>query len=118
MRKLLNEVDRIVYDFQKILPEQMEAFQHLLRANEKSSVLNAKTKELINIALSICAESRWRLSFHVKKAFENGATQQEIIDAASLAIQRYVEPAFRYLIPLKYTLEKYGPLEKATRELV
>jgi AhpD family alkylhydroperoxidase len=97
--------------------KQMGAFQNLLMANEKSSALNSKTKELINVALSICAESRWRLTFHVKRALENGATQQEIIDAASLAITRYIEPALRFVIPLKYSLDKFDSLKKTTYEL-
>jgi AhpD family alkylhydroperoxidase len=91
------------------LPEQMTAFQKFLEATEKPSVLDAKTKELINIALSICAQCQWCIAFHVKGAFALGASQGEIIDAASMAVLMHGGPALMYMIPLIEALEEFAP---------
>jgi AhpD family alkylhydroperoxidase len=107
MKNKLEQVQRIITDLKKELPEQMTAFQNFLAASERPSVLDAKFKELISIALSITAQCEWCIAFHVKKAFILGATRQEILDAASLAILKHGGPALMYMIPLMNALEEF-----------
>jgi len=49
MKHKLEEVNEVIHDLQKELPEQMGTFQKFLTATEKPSVLDAKTKELIKL---------------------------------------------------------------------
>jgi AhpD family alkylhydroperoxidase len=107
MKEKLNEVHEIIRDLTKELPEQMRAFQNFLAASEKPSVLDTKTKELINIELSICAQCQWCIAFHVENAVKHGATHAEILDAASMAILMHGGPALMYMIPLKEALDEF-----------
>jgi len=107
MKTKLEEVHETMKDLQKELPDQMRAFQNFLAATEKPSILDSKTKELINIALSICAQCQWCIAMHVKGAFKKGATRAEIIDAASMAIMMHGGPALMYMIPLMEALDEF-----------
>ena len=113
MKNKLEEVNDVIHDLQRELPEQMHAFQKFLTATEKPSVLDAKTKELINIALSICAQCQWCIAVHVKGAFARGATRAEIIDAASMAVLMHGGPALMYMIPLMAAIEEFDPKQNA-----
>jgi len=113
MKHKLEEVNEVIHNLPKELPEQMHAFQKFLAATEKPSVLDIKTKELINIALSICAQCQWCIAVHVKGAFERGATGREIIDAASMVVLMHGGSAFMYMIPLMEALEAFDPKQKA-----
>lgn len=107
MKNKLLEVQNVISDLKKDLPEQMAAFQNFLAASEKPSVLDTRQKELISIALSICAQCEWCIAFHVKNAFAAGATRQEILDASSLAVLMHGGPALMYMIPLLEALEEF-----------
>jgi AhpD family alkylhydroperoxidase len=96
----------------------MNSFQKFLTATEKPSVLDAKTKELINIALSICAQCQWCIAFHVKGAFEKGASSSEIIDAASMAVLMHGGPALMYMIPLIEALNEFSPKEEVAQNFL
>jgi AhpD family alkylhydroperoxidase len=109
MKHKLEQVQELMKDLQKELPEQMHAFQNFLQASEKPSVLDAKTKELIAISLSICAQCEWCIAFHVKSAFAKGATRQEILDAATMALLMHGGPALMYMIPLVEALDEFEP---------
>jgi AhpD family alkylhydroperoxidase len=113
MTHKLEEVNEVIHDLQKELPEQMGTFKKFLAATEKPSVLDAKTKELINVALSICAQCQWCIAVHVKSAFARGATRAEIIDAASMAVLMHGGPALMYMIPLMEALKEFDPKQKA-----
>jgi len=108
MRRLLKQMEEIILDFHDVLPEHMDALQNFLESFEKPSVLDNKTKELINVALSTCLQNRGRTAFHVKKALQNGATHDEIVDVGNLAILMYIELALRNMIPMQYALSKFA----------
>lgn len=113
MKIKLEQVQHVISDLKKELPEQMTAFQKFLAASEKPSVLDTKQKELISVALSICAQCEWCIAFHVKNAFAAGATRSEILDASSLAVLMHGGPALMYMIPLLEALEEFEtPVEK------
>ena len=112
MKNKLDQVFEVISELSKELPDQMTAFQKFLSAAERPSVLEGKFKELISIALSITAQCEWCIAFHVKKAFSLGATRQEILDAASLAILMHGGPALMYMIPLMSALDEFEPVEE------
>ena len=110
MKTKLEQIQNVISDLKKELPEQMTAFQKFIAASEKPSVLNTKQKELISVALSICAQCEWCIAFHVKNAFAEGATRVEILDASSLAVLMHGGPALMYMIPLLEALDEFEPV--------
>jgi AhpD family alkylhydroperoxidase len=61
-------------------------FQDFLKASGAPSALDAYTKQAIAIALSVLAKCEPCLRVHVKKAKEKGFSQEEIDEAAWMAI--------------------------------
>lgn len=63
----------------------MKSFRNMSEAI-KEGVLGEKYKELINIALAIVQECEWCIAHHVNRALEAGATEDEILEAAWMAV--------------------------------
>jgi len=82
--------------FGRLSPESMKSFQNLMGAVEKEKVLSAKTKELIAISVSITQQCEWCIAFHVNNALEEGATEEEIMEAAWVAVLMGGGPALMH----------------------
>ncbi|MDN5345721.1 MAG: hypothetical protein PWQ73_218 [Petrotoga sp.] len=85
-------------EFSKTNPEQMGSFQNMMEAIEKEegAALDKKTKELIAVALSIARNCEWCIACHVKFALEAGATEEEILEAAWVAVLMGGGPALMH----------------------
>lgn len=111
MRTKVDEVYDIIAELKKELPQRMEAFENFWNVSEKKSALDTKTKQLINVALSLSAQCEWCIAYHVRSAFNKGATRQEILDAASMAVLMHGSPALAYMIPLKEAVSQFESVE-------
>lgn len=103
----LNEVKALIERLQKESPKQTAAFNQFMMSVEKPGALDAKTKELINLALGISAQCEWCIALHVKGALTNGATREEVMDAAMQAVLMHGGPALMYLIPVEKALDEF-----------
>ena len=103
----LDEVKALIGRLQKESPEQTAAFNRFMMSVEKPGALDAKTKELIDLALGIAAQCEWCIALHVKGALTNGATREEIMDAAMQAVLMHGGPALMYLIPVEKALDEF-----------
>ena len=63
-----------------------EKFQEFMKAANAPGALDAYTKQAISIALSVLAKCEPCVKSHIKKAKEMGFSQQEIDEAAWLAV--------------------------------
>lgn len=77
-------------------PDSMKCFQSLMEAVEKENLLSAKTKELMAIAISITQQCEWCIAFHVRNALEEGATEDEIMESAWVAVLMGGGPALMH----------------------
>ncbi len=87
-------------------PESMESFKSLMEAIEEEKVLSGKDKELIAVAISITQQCEWCIAFHVKNALEAGAKQEEIIEAAWVAVLMGGGPALMHAGLVLETLDE------------
>jgi AhpD family alkylhydroperoxidase len=85
-------------EFSKTNPEQMGSFQNMMEAIEKEegAALDKKTKELIAVALSIARNCEWCIAAHVKSALDAGATDEEVLEAAWVAVLMGGGPALMH----------------------
>ena len=67
-------------------PDVMGAFRNYMGTIEGNGPLDVKTKELIAIAISVYCRCEYCIVYHTFSAFKNGATREEILDAASTAM--------------------------------
>ncbi|MFO8017116.1 MAG: carboxymuconolactone decarboxylase family protein [Promethearchaeia archaeon] len=86
MKEYLNSVNKTFKTLGKKNPEAIKGFRKFMDAVKRDGALSAKMKELIGIALSVQNHCKHCVSFHVKKALDKGATEDEIIEACMTAI--------------------------------
>ena len=103
----LYDIQKLLGRLQKQVPKEIEAFKKFSEAVEVEGELQAKQKNLINIALAVAAQCEWCISLHVKEALTNGATEQEIIEAGMQAVLMHGGPALMYMIPLEEAVTEF-----------
>jgi AhpD family alkylhydroperoxidase len=70
----------------KLSPDTIRGYRELSDANVKTSVLGAKTRELISLAVAVTRQCDGCITFHTDAAIKQGATEQEIAEALGVAI--------------------------------
>jgi AhpD family alkylhydroperoxidase len=104
----LRDIEKLIGTLKKEAPEQIEAFHGFMSAVEKPSALDAKQKELINLALAVAAQCEWCIALHTKGALDAGAKREEVVDAAMQAVLMHGGPALMYMTPVMEALEEFG----------
>lgn len=77
-------------------PEVMKSFSDLGRAATSDGALDAKTKELIALALSVAARCDPCIGFHAKALVKLGATRQEIDETLGVTTYMGGGPSLMY----------------------
>jgi alkylhydroperoxidase/carboxymuconolactone decarboxylase family protein YurZ len=72
--------------FLREAPEVAEAFNNLITAVAGSQGLDAKTKQLIYIAMKASADDVAAVKAHIPMAKQMGATREEVVDAILLTL--------------------------------
>ena len=96
VREILNELNEGNMELAKQRPEVLSAFSAFMKANGADSALNAKTKELISVAIAVFSRCEYCIVYHVYRAYAEGAAKEEIIDAALVAMGFGAGPAMAY----------------------
>jgi AhpD family alkylhydroperoxidase len=106
--------DEIFSSFAKISqlsPNELEAWQHFMAMAEGRGAIDPKNKELIAVALSVCAKCDWCIALSVKKALQLGARKREIIEAAWVAVLMSGGPALMHAQRILQALEEFKEIE-------
>ena len=69
------------------IPGVMQGFQAMTKASYADGALDAKTKELIALALGVAARCEGCVAFHAKALVKLGATREEVAETLGVAIQ-------------------------------
>jgi AhpD family alkylhydroperoxidase len=77
-------------------PEVMKSFSELGRAATADGALDAKTKELIALALSVAARCDPCIGFHVQTLVKLGATRQELDETLGVTTYMGGGPSLMY----------------------
>jgi AhpD family alkylhydroperoxidase len=77
-------------------PDVMKAFAALAQSALAPKALDARTKELIAIAISVAVRCDDCVAFHVKAAVQHGATRDEILETLGMAIYMGAGPSAMY----------------------
>lgn len=91
----------------KEIPETMRAFRELHHAAASDGVLDAKTKELIALAIAVNVRCDGCIAFHVNDALKAGATRDEILEALGVAILMGGGPAMMYAVDAVQAVEQF-----------
>jgi AhpD family alkylhydroperoxidase len=74
----------------------MKQFSAIAQAALAPNALDAKTKELIALAISVAVRCDDCIAFHTKAAAEHGASRQEVLETLGMAIYMGAGPAVMY----------------------
>lgn len=77
-------------------PEAMKAFAALSSAATASQALDAKTKELMALAVGIAVHCDGCVAYHTRMAHTHGATRDEVSETVALALYMGGGPAAVY----------------------
>ena len=77
-------------------PGQMGAWDRFMTTTEDKGALSQRQKAVVSVALSVCAKCEMSIMYHVKRALELGASNQEIMEAAWVAVIMGGGPALMY----------------------
>jgi AhpD family alkylhydroperoxidase len=67
-------------------PDTVRGYRILGEAGTKTAALDAKTRELISLAVAVTLHCDGCIVVHTDAALKNGATEQEIIEALGVAV--------------------------------
>lgn len=68
-------------------PDIVRGYRALGDAGKKTDLLGGKTRELIALAVAVIVQCDGCIVVHTEAALQNGATEEEILEALSVAIQ-------------------------------
>ena len=70
----------------KLSPDTLKGYQTLSGAGAKTGRLDAKTRELIALAVAVTTRCDGCIAVHSKAALNQGATREEISEALGVAV--------------------------------
>ena len=70
----------------KISPDIIRGYTGLSHAGNKTAVLDAKTRELIALAVAVTRQCDGCITVHTDAAVKQGASKEEIVEALGVAI--------------------------------
>jgi len=91
-------------------PEVMKAFASMAQAASAANALDRKTKELIALGIAVAVRCDDCIGFHVKAAFEQGASKEEVTETLGMAIYMGAGPSVMYA---SHALEAFGQFANA-----
>lgn len=77
-------------------PDVMKAFSGLARAALEPKALDARTKELIALAISVATRCDACVGFHAEAAVRQGATRDQVMETMGTAIYMGAGPSVMY----------------------
>jgi AhpD family alkylhydroperoxidase len=77
-------------------PDVMKGFSALAQAALKANALDAKTKELIALAIAVATRCDACIGFHAEAAVKLGASRDEVMETMGMAIYMGAGPSVMY----------------------
>ena len=90
------------------IPEVMQGFNAMAQAAGKSGALDAKTKELIAMALSVAARCDPCVGYHAKALVKLGATRAELDEMLGMCVYMGGGPSLMYAAAAIAAYEEFG----------
>lgn len=94
---LMSELQAGMGQVQSESPELMAAFVQMDQAAYVEGELERKYKELIGVGIALALRCEYCMNIHVKNALAEGASREEILEAAAVAVAFGGSPAMAYL---------------------
>lgn len=107
MSDLIAETDALFKNLSEDAPKPVNSFMNFVKTAKTKGVLDSKVKCLICVSLAVAQQCTWCIAVHVKNAVNEGASKEEILDAAMMAVVMGGGPKMMYFKVLYDELDKY-----------
>jgi len=81
-----NELSTRIGEIAKLSPDTLAGYKALSGAGAKTGHLDAKTRELIALAVAVTTRCDGCIAVHTAEAAKHGATREEVAEALGVAI--------------------------------
>ena len=99
--KFKTDIDKLKTE----IPDTLQGFGGLFQKVMKDGALSVKEKELIALGIGVASHCPPCIRSHVHKCLEAGATRQQILEAASVAVVMAGGPAYVHIPKVLETLD-------------
>ncbi len=100
VREMLNDFVGGLGSLQETNESMVGSFMQLLGSAYEPKALDLKTKELISVGIGCYNRCEYCIVYHSYKAFEAGATKEEILEAAMVSVAFGGGPSMAYSVTL------------------
>ncbi len=90
------ELSALLRNLRNGAPEVMKSFSAMAQAALAPKSLDAKSKELIALGISVAIRCDDCIGFHAKAAVQQGASRDEVLETLGMAIYMGAGPAVMY----------------------
>jgi len=90
------QIGKTVVELAKLSPDTIRGYRMLSDANSKTGKLDAKTRELISIAVAVTRQCDGCIVIHTDAALKAGASREEIAEALGVAVAMNAGAALVY----------------------
>jgi AhpD family alkylhydroperoxidase len=95
-RAFLPMIGQSMKDLKNLSPATIDGYRVLHDAGSQTGHLDAKTRELIALAVAVTTRCDSCIANHVKKAIDLGVTQAEVAEALGVAVAMNAGAALTY----------------------
>jgi AhpD family alkylhydroperoxidase len=107
-REILNDFMNGVEQVGKTYEEQVNTFMDFQKAAYKPGAVDVKTKELISVAIGAYNRCEFCIVYHVYNSLKVGATREEIMESAMVAVGFGGGPSMAYSVTLvKQSIDEF-----------
>lgn len=86
-----------MHQVQEQMPEAARAFTSLFQSLMKPGALSLREKELIALGIGLAARCAPCINTHIEKSLHAGATREQVLETAAVAVVMQGGPAFTAL---------------------
>lgn len=94
--QITKDISAGLKDFRQHVPDVQAGFSQLAKAALADGALDAKTKELIALAVGVAAQCDGCLGFHTQALVRLGATEQEVAETLAVVVYMGGGPKLMY----------------------
>lgn len=105
---LMNNMNGAVGGLRRAAPEIMKTFGDMARAAHAGNALDAKTKELVALAISVSTRCTPCIAYHTEGAIKNGASREAIAEVLAMAIYMGAGPSVMYAAQALEAVDQLG----------
>lgn len=105
-KKTRQDINARLVQLKDLSPETMKGMASLGSAGSKTNHLDAKTRELISLAVAVTTRCDGCIAFHSAEARKHGVTVEEVAEALGVAINMNAGAALVYSAHVLDAFEK------------